>query len=167
MHNFKIYLTNSPGDNGDRFTIAINQHLIDTYSLDINNIEFDISLAEGQNVLHIELIKNTRNYTKINIDEIFINDSAMKYMLNDFGQVIPNWHRDPGLKEWFIQQEGHAPDYFAKRRVLDMEGIYEFRFKVPLRGYMEEFYKIPESYKTQYNRSLDRYLKLEERLNGR
>lgn len=167
MHNFKIYLTNSPGDKGDRFTITINHHLIDTYSLDITNIEFDILLAEGQNVLHIELIKNTRNYTKINVDEIFINDSAMKYMLNDFGQVVPNWHRDPGLKEWFIQHEGHAPEYFAKRRVLDMEGIYEFRFKVPLREYMEEFYKIPESYKTSYTRSLDKYLKLEERLNGR
>lgn len=167
MHNFKIYLTNIPGDKEDRFTISINQCIINTYSLDVDNIEFDIALAEGQNVLRIELIKNTRNYTKINIEEIFINNSAMKYMLNDFGQVIPKWHLDPGLKEWYIQHEGQAPEYFPKRRVIDMDGIYEFRFKVPLREYMEEFYKLPEAYKTQYNKSLDSYLKLEERLNDR
>lgn len=166
MHNFKVHLTNSAGDCNDCFTISIDQRIINRYLLDTNIVEFDVELTPGHHSLCIELFKNSRNYTKIQIDEIFINGSAMKYMLNDYGQVIPNWLRDPGLKEWYVQTQGHAPDYFAKRRTLDIEGIYQFQFRMPLREFMEEFYQLPEAYKSQYNKSLEKYTRLQERLNG-
>ena len=165
MHNVKIYLENSPSDADNQFTIRINQCIINCYTLGTDKIEFDCEFVAGWNSLQIELIKYSTDYCSVKVDEIFIDDSAMKYMLNDFGQVIPDWNQDPGLKEWYIQNQGQAPDCFPKRRTLDMPGMYEFKFRTPLREYIEDFYQLPDPYKKHYNQSLERYLILEERLN--
>jgi hypothetical protein len=48
-----------------------------------------------------------------------------------------------------------------------MSGVYEFRFQLPLRKFLEDFYQIPEHYRKQYNQPLEHYSKLENILNAK
>ena len=166
MHNFRIYLENIPGRANNSFTISVNDCIIGKYTLDNNLIEFDCELAAGWNNLKIAFNRRTPD-ASVKIDEVYIDKSAMKYLLNDFGQVVPNWPNEPMLKKWYVDHEGQAPDCFPKRKVLDMSGTYEFRFQTPLRQFLEEFYQIPEHYKRQYNQPLEHYSKLENILNAK
>jgi hypothetical protein len=165
MHNFKIYLENFSDNAADGFTISINDCIIKEYSIDSNIIEFDCDLVQGLNSLKIKFTRISTD-AFIRVDEIYINDSAMKYLLNDYGAVIPNWQAEPMLQQWYINNQGQAPDRFLKRKILDMSGEYIFQFQTPLREFLENFYKIPEYYKHQYNQPLESYSKLEEMLHN-
>jgi hypothetical protein len=166
MHNFKIYLENSADTANDRFTIFVNDCIIGKYTLDNNLVEFDRELNTGWNNLKITFDRRMSK-ASVKIDEIYIDKSAMKYLLNDFGQVVPNWANEPILMKWYVDNEGQAPDCFPKRKILDMSGTYEFRFQTPLRQFLEEFYQIPEHYKHQFNQPLEYYSNLEKLLNAK
>jgi hypothetical protein len=166
MHNFRLYLENTQGKANERFTISVNDCIIGKYTLDNDLVEFDCELRTGWNDLRI-LFNRRIPDASVKIDEVYIDQSAMKYLLNDFGQVVPNWTAEPMLKKWYVDTQGHAPDCFPKRKILDMSGVYEFRFQLPLREFLEDFYQIPEHYRKQYNQPLEHYSKLENILNAK
>lgn len=163
MADFKIYFDNSSIHTDDQFTVKINSVLIGRYDLSTKMMQFVSTTKPGWNSLEISFDRKVLG-TYVSIDEIFIDHSAMKYLVNDFGQVFPDYRLDPGLEQWFVETHGQAPNNFPKRKLLDMPGIFNFRFCMPLQKFLDDFYKIPDSYTMHYNQPIDRYLQLEQRL---
>lgn len=163
MAEFELVFSNSTVPTHDRFDICVNDVSIGTYDLSTDLLRFQSVTEPGWNSLCV-LFDRTVPGTFVHVDEIFINNCAMKYLANDFGQVIPNYTRDPGLEQWFVDTQGQAPGNFPKRKLLDMPGRYHFRFFMPLKKFLDDFYVMPDVYAQHYNAPIDRFLQLEKRL---
>ena len=166
MHEFRVHLKNSIGSSTNgKFSVFVNNKLIDNYSLNLNLIEFTCDLVQGWNSFKIYLNKKYPD-TSVSVEELYIDKSVMRYLMHDFGKVIPDYQVDPGLEQWYIENQGQAPAVFPKRKMLDMSGAYIFDFKMPLKEFLEDFYQLPAAYETHYNQSIQAWMQLEQKLNN-
>lgn len=167
MVNYKIYLQTKIDNYEDFFEILINNSLVLSYDLSCIELEFTHDTKIDWNLLTIKLYRQPNSQSSIQIDEIFIDNCAMRFLLNDNGEVIPDWSKEEDLKNWFKKTYDNVPNSMPKRRILDMSGVYNFKYFLPIKKYLDDFYIISEHYKHNYNQPLEEYLKLEELLQNK
>jgi hypothetical protein len=155
--------------------IGLDDQELTLLTLPVLQYSFESDLSQGCHRLWIELCSKLPENevrengqlvsdTWVQLKNMSIDSSMMNHILHDAGYVCIDWQYHPDVKNWFIQNHGHAPTTMPKAKYLNLKSTYTFEFSLPLREFMDRHHFIDPSYQKLYNASLSRYSELKQKL---